>query len=323
MPKISVIIPVFNAEKSLNDLFGYIKGQTYSDFEVVFVNDGSCDNSQKLLEEFCKNNSNCKLITKENGGVSSARNQGMEVAKGDYFVFWDADDKISESFLLEMSNNLQNGHLTLCGCYDEGLSQGRLTKIFKQDQEVSVLSKNEVVALQNVWLFNTLWNKIFDRKIIEELNLTFDQNSSYGEDAEFVAKYIKKIDAYKIINKPLYTYLRSSSNATSRFHRGVFLTNKNIYESVISSLDKEKSDYEKCLISVKKVYAITCIDALWHYCQHSKQKTNKEIKFALKDMGTNKNLIMPKVNLLLKIVLKCKWCWLAKLYYKIVLRGKK
>ena len=158
---------------------------------------------------------------------------------------------------------------------------------------------------------------------IEELNLTFDQNSSYGEDAEFVAKYIKQISSYKVINKPLYTYVRNSQNATARFHRNIYLTNKNLYESIIASLDTTYSDYSNCLTSVKKVYATTCIGCLWHYCLHANKKTNKEIKFALIDMSQNDNLIMPKINLFLKIVLKCKWVWLAKIYYKLVLRGKK
>ena len=323
MPKVSIIIPVYNAESHLKNLFNYINEQTYKDYEVIFINDGSIDNSLVLIENYCTHYDNAILINKENGGVSSARNLGMKKAKGEYFVFWDADDKIGKDFLTEMVNNLERNALTLCGCYDEGLYEQALIKIYSEKEDVSVISKNNVVALQSVWLFNTLWNKIFDRKIIDELKLTFNENSSYGEDAEFIARYIKAVDNYKIINKPLYTYIRTPENATGRFHRTIYQTNKRIYENIIDSMDKSISDYEECLKSVRLAYATTAIGALWHYCKHSRCKTNQEIKESLKDLSQNKNLLKPKLNLLLKIVLKVKWVWLAKLYYKTILRGKK
>ncbi len=323
MPKVSVIIPIYNSEKYLNNLIECINAQTYTDFEVIFVNDGSTDNSSDILQKYCQNNVNRILINKQNGGVSSARNVGMENANGEIFVFWDADDNISPDFLKEMVNNLENDTLIICGYEDIGLKIGNLKKFFTQEETVSFLHKNEVLLLQQKWLFNTLWNKIFCKSIIDKFNITFNEQSTFGEDAEFIARYIKGINKYKIINKILYTYVRRENNASAKYHENIYLNHKSMYEQILLSLDRGFDNYERCLKEIRSAYFVSCLSSLWHYCKFSKNKTNRLIKFALLDMSKNDNINMVKINPLLKIVLKLKWVWLTKLYYKLVLKGGK
>ena len=323
MFKVSVIIPIYNSEKYLNNLIENIERQTFKDFQVIFVNDGSQDNSQQILQEYCNNAPNATLISQENKGVSSARNKGLEIAKGEYIVFWDADDQIAPNFLLDMVANFQNKVLTICGYTDVGLKQGELIKLASQEEQVTVLHKNEVLFLQNVWLFNTLWNKIFDKKVIDKLGLKFNEQSTFGEDAEFVANYVKEVDKYQVLNKSLYTYIRRNTNASSKYHKNVYANHKSMYEAILEAMDDKAENYDRCQKEIKSAYFIASISSLWHYCKHSKQKTNDKIKFILKDISTNKNLLPVKINPFLKLVLKLKWVWLTKFYYKIVLRGNK
>ena len=97
--KISVIIPVFNSEPFLPMVFDGIENQTFKDFEVIFIEDSSSDNSLTLLQDFCKKNSYASVYSIENKGVSNARNVGIEKSCGEYIVFWDSDDKIAYNFL--------------------------------------------------------------------------------------------------------------------------------------------------------------------------------------------------------------------------------
>ena len=98
-PKISVIVPVYNVEQYLPRCIESILAQTYNDFELLLINDGSSDNSGNICDEYAKNNSRVRVFHKENGGVSSARNMGLDNAQGEYVVFVDSDDFIRNKYL--------------------------------------------------------------------------------------------------------------------------------------------------------------------------------------------------------------------------------
>ena len=103
MPKISVIVPIYNVEKYLAKCLDTILAQTFSDIEIICVNDGSTDNSRKILSEYAKKDSRIKIVDKKNGGLSSARNAGMKVAQGEFISFIDSDDWIDETLLSKSS----------------------------------------------------------------------------------------------------------------------------------------------------------------------------------------------------------------------------
>ncbi len=319
MPKVSVIIPIYNSEGYLNNLIKCIESQTYSDFEVIFVNDGSTDNSLEILQDYCKNSTNRVLINKKNGGVSSARNLGMQNARGDYFVFWDADDDISCDFLKEMTNHFEDGRLLFCGfkyCKDD-LS---VIKTYSKQEKIS-LDKNCIKALQDTWLFNVLWNKIFKREIIKRNHLQFDEQIAFGEDTLFVASYLNHVNGITVLNKPLYTYYTRPTNASSKYHSNMFSTNEKIYEAIILSMDESLPSYNQSILEIRKAYSFALIGALWHYCKFIKKENAKTLlKQSLKEYKNNKIKVTPKVNILLKLVLNLKWVWLARLYYKIFVK---
>jgi len=316
---VSVIIPVYNNEKYLPQLFNNILNQTYKEFEVIFVNDGSTDNSLALLEEFCKNNSKASCYSKENGGVSSARNLALEKAKGEYIVFWDADDIISDQFLAVMVASVENNCLTICG-FSFLNENNVISEKLISNNEIDYIDKNQVSLMQQYWLFNALWNKIFFKDIIVKENIVFNENLALGEDTLFISEYVKYVNEYKVINRLLYTYVRREKSAMTKYHKNIYSSHVQIYETIINSLDSKKENYESCLTQVKYAFGTSCIANVWHLVHFLNKGSKGELKKALRHYNTSKNVIKPKVNLLLRILLKTKNVTLLKLYYKLFLK---
>src|SRR5690606_27273688 len=113
MPKVSVIIPVYNAEKYLRECIDSVLAQTFDDFELLLINDGSTDGSGKICDEYAQKDARVKVFHKENGGVSSARNLGLDNAKGEWITFIDSDDWIGENYFYCLTLNNENVGLIL------------------------------------------------------------------------------------------------------------------------------------------------------------------------------------------------------------------
>lgn len=115
--KVTIIIPVYNVEKYLSRCLNNVINQTYSNIEIILVNDGATDNSQVICEEYKKKDDRIKLLVKENGGLSDARNYGIPYATGDYIAFIDSDDMIHTSYIEYLLNLIEkyNGDISICG----------------------------------------------------------------------------------------------------------------------------------------------------------------------------------------------------------------
>ena len=120
MDKISVIVSVYNVEKYVKKCLDSILNQTYENIEIIIVNDGATDNSENICKEFVENENRAKLYTKENGGLSSARNHGMRFVTGKYVLFIDSDDYIAEGMVEELYKNIkgEDADVSICGVYD-------------------------------------------------------------------------------------------------------------------------------------------------------------------------------------------------------------
>lgn len=318
---VSVIIAVYNCEKYLSNLLCNVKNQTFTDFEVIFVDDSSTDESYKILEEFCKNDERFSLYSKENTGVSSARNFGIKKAKGEYLVFWDGDDEVSPDFLKIMVENADCDKLTVCGFYND-VNAKQEKKVYSENL-VDVLDSNAVSYLQDKWLFNTLWNKIFLKKIVDENIVRFEENFSMGEDLDFVLQYVKHVDGYKVINEPLYTYFVRKSNASHRFHQCFLEFTVRANGRINESFNPSLSTYEQAKKLSDEFYFKGLIGVLWHYCKFYKaDKNNKKyIKSTLVELN-KKGVKKVKVNAFLSLVIKLKSVALTRFYYKTVLEKR-
>ena len=212
---ISVIIPAYNCENTIGKCVDSLKEQSIGMdmFEVIIVDDGSSDNTKSILDDITKDFSNFRIISKNNGGVSSARNLGIKLAKGKYICFVDADDFVSPDYLKELVEHTNDESLLMCGiCI---LSKYTKKKIVpKNIQHFNFKNKfHFFMYIYKKHLFEFIFNKIYIRDRIGY----FNENVHLGEDILFNLDYLKKVQTVSFINLPLYYYVANFNSATHVF----------------------------------------------------------------------------------------------------------
>ena len=225
--KISIIIPAYNVEKYIEDMLKDVINQTFTDFEAIIINDGSTDGTQNIVDEYCNNDSRFKSIIKENGGVSSARNAGLDIAKGDYVVFWDPDDAIPKKSLEYLYDCItkENADMAIgMRVLDNGM------EIIRAASLSQLISQQEISKMdgRHVWVFSAC-NRLFKRSIIEENNIRF-KNISLGEDSVFWLEYMGYCNKIAGCSKDVYIYKRrlfldnadSLTQKKDRYYEGYF-----------------------------------------------------------------------------------------------------
>ena len=201
-PYISVIIPVYNAEATLNKCVDSVLGQQFPDFEVILVDDGSKDGSFQICEEYARKDSRVIVIHKENGGVSSARNRGLEIAKGKWVTFVDSDDYINDTYLVLPEDKdviFASYRNVVYGKESEGLSSACFTGCRLSDV-VAEYGSNSILR--------TPWAKFYRRDLIG--NIRFPEDMKVGEDTCFVWQYLSRCKTYGVLPQSTY-YVRLSA----------------------------------------------------------------------------------------------------------------
>lgn len=217
-PKISVIVPVYNVEKYLCSCIDSILAQTFTDFELLLIDDGSRDKSGEICDEYANKDCRVKVFHKENGGVSSARNLGIDESKGEYLFFVDSDDIIS-SFYIEMFVNYIKKNDSVCVVCKY---TNRLSLLKNQIDSIKTKEMTSSEFLDEIWisegkLDGYLWNKMFKRKILIDLNIRFDEKVSIWEDMLFVVEYFVNISTVVFADAVLY-YYRDTMNSAVKQH---------------------------------------------------------------------------------------------------------
>lgn len=211
---ISIIIPIYNAEKYLSECFGSLQKLTYSDFEVICVNDGSNDNSAQICYEYCKLDSRFKYIEQENAGVSKARNKGLENVKGDWICFLDADDSLPE-YSLELYMRYAQQYDVVAGYTSRCLSAKKL--------EDNICTHEGINYILQDYLFNNtkyqFCSFLYKKSIIDSYSIRFSEDLKYGEDEEFAWKYLCHCCSGVTLDVDLYNY---RDNITSASHNVSF-----------------------------------------------------------------------------------------------------
>ena len=207
MPTISVVIPVYNAEKYLNYCINSILDQSFTDFEVLLVDDGSKDNSGKICDDFAKKDGRIKVIHKENGGQASARNTGLQSATGKYLMFCDNDDYIHREYFASMLKCITSMPQKLVFC--------QVKRVFEYNEDlintsIGIVTGNTVdyYSLYKTGLSGNIFTCIYNREIVSINNIYFDGSMPTGEDALFNANYLKYCDGYYLIDQELYFYMQ-------------------------------------------------------------------------------------------------------------------
>lgn len=228
MPKFSVIVPVYNAEKYIKQCVCSLVNQQYINYEIILVNDCSTDASLELCNSFARQYTNIVVINQpQNKGVSAARNKGIEVAKGDYILFVDSDDFVSEDYFETLETLIAEEYdLISFGNYDYFIDGDGSIETKLSDMNYNV-SCNDTFPWNKLFLktfFASPWNKLFLKKILLHYNIRFDESCVCYEDYLFNLEYCKHISTFKTTVKPLYYYRQYTNvNHVSKRKWGEFL----------------------------------------------------------------------------------------------------
>ena len=217
---ISVLMPVYNSEKFLLETVQAVINQSYINWELILVDDGSTDNSKEICTQLMNDDKRIKYIFQENLGVSHTRNVALENAQGKYIVFVDSDDLIHEDYLKILINSIEknNSDISVCNFIERKISNtGKIEDItrefyLKEVMEMSEM-KDYIMDFGNSGLLNPLWNKIYKNQIIKENNITFDEKVETGEDFIFNLQYFRKVKKISFIKDSLYYYIRRNNNS--------------------------------------------------------------------------------------------------------------
>lgn len=217
---ISIIVPVYNVEKYVGKCIESILHQTYADFELILVNDGSTDTSYEICCKYAEKDERIRLINKENGGLSSARNRGIDVCKGDFITFVDSDDYISKFMLSELYKYIIENSADISMCSFKRVEEFEEIKDIKVSGEIEILSSRncfERIYSSQVDEFTVAWGKLYKRKLFE--NIRYPEGKIH-EDEFVTYKLFYAANKIVYLNRKLYFYLiRSQSIMHSTFSK--------------------------------------------------------------------------------------------------------
>lgn len=282
---ISIIVPIYNAEKNLRRCLDSIKNQTFKDIEVILVNDGSKDGSGKICDEYVQKDNRFKVIHKDNNGVSAARNDGLKIANGKYIGFVDADDWLEPNMFESLYDLIikYNADIAMCGYVIER-QDGSLINC-PNESKIYKMSRYE--ALNNLTNFKGyLWNKLFSTELIKKNKIFFDEDVHFCEDLLFCSQAFLNSNTIVFDTKPYYHYIIHENSVTGYQFSTKKLTSLKAIEKIINLLDGE--DNVK-INKFKNFFMHMNISLLMHGI--NEKKCSKREKNKLK-----KNLFKFKIN---------------------------
>lgn len=261
-PVISVVMPCFNAESVIGKTLEDFANQTYKDFELVIVNDGSTDRSEQVSKDFIDRNSlTWSVVQQPNKGVSAARNTGMDLAKGAYIVFCDCDDRFEKNYLLDLHKKaVQDGSdAVLCGfdltnCNNEFIESVEKSRLFpSRGKTGSEWLKQFITKDRNAVQLARI---LLKSEILKRNNIKFDESLRYCQDHLFMAEILFHVGKVSCVDKVLYHYVQWNGQSTKHskeiadnryvielrmcYHLCSFLKENNVPRELINAVDKVK-----------------------------------------------------------------------------------
>lgn len=211
-PLLSIIIPAYNAEKTIGQLIESIVNQDYKDYELIILNDGSKDKTKEVVLEYAKKYKVIKFIDKKNTGVGDTRNQGINISSGKYIVFADSDDYLMSDYFEKIIPEIKKEDFELLVFNALVMNYGKVVgdEISNKYSEGSFIEENAIIRFLkgdfSYRITNVPWNKVYISKIIKDNHLKFEVNKKRGEDFIFNVLYTSKISKYRYVNEKLYVY---------------------------------------------------------------------------------------------------------------------
>ena len=207
-PQISIIVPVYNSAHCIDCCVQSILAQSFRDFEIIAVNDGSTDNSWKILQHYATIDNRVRIINKQNGGVSSARNAALEEAKGEWIAFCDSDDFVEPEWLENFITINTDVDLMLQGIIYEHNSNMSTLHLLERKCGTTPESKRNLIAyLISKGVFGYPVTKLFKSSIITNYTIRFNTASHFREDEEFLSTYLVYVKSWQTSDKAAYHYI--------------------------------------------------------------------------------------------------------------------
>lgn len=211
--KISVIVPVYNAEKGLNICLDSLKKQTYKNFEVILINDGSTDKSGDICDIYTKKDDRFKVVHSKNSGVSSARNKGLDICTGDYIIFVDSDDEVKNNMLEEMLYYLLQSEADVIITGITFVKDGKKVKDMLPPKHGRFdLDIWEYICKDNSGMFGYVSNKMYKSYIIKGNQIRFDEDKKIQEDLDFALSVYSNCSSFYMLDRSYYLYNQEEKN---------------------------------------------------------------------------------------------------------------
>lgn len=270
---VSVIIPIYNSEESIDRCVSSAINQTLNNIEIILVNDGSTDNSGEICDRLAQKDSRIKVIHKKNGGVSSARNAGLEAAEGSYVCFFDSDDYAEKNMIEALYKRITEEGADICSCrsyfndsYSEmsprptvEIQNKKLSRVFPEYFEKRIISYS-------------VWNSIYRLDIIRKYNIRFmDYKKVFSEDSLFNLMYFSVITKLTYINEPLYRYYRHDDSLMTTSIPGDYIVRHTNLMIEFEKFIKENR------LSIKTGAEAACLYWDWIRVACARSKGNRKI----------------------------------------------
>lgn len=306
---ISIIVPVYNAEKTLKKCCYSLLGQTYKNIEIILVNDGSNDESGKICQMFAKKDKRIKFIDKENGGVSSARNTGIEHTEGEYIGFVDSDDYVDKEYIQNMYKKIKKDNSDICMAgywikkhsFVQKNENGKDNCLYEQNLYYEKL-------LDFIWGKNGMYfpfAKLYRSSLIKQNGIKFNENIQCGEDMLFNVQFFRYSTSMTIISECNYYYIMHGGGLSGRYQPRFWRDMIMVYHNYLKIYEE---NYPEKITEAKELILTLLRNTMFNF--YYKKSSNKEgivfFKKCINDLEVSKILqgVIPQ-NRFNQVILFC------------------
>ena len=322
MSKVSIVVPVYNVEEYLGKCVNSLIAQTYKNIEIILVDDGSPDNCPHICDELEKTDSRVKVIHKENGGLSSARNAGIRIATGDYIAFVDSDDYVKEKYIELLVNACVENNCSISACgYYEYYSADNYKTIC--GETAGVISSTD--AIKDIFTMKNeicvvAWNKLYAKKLFTENHIRYPEGKIH-EDVFTTYKLCALTEKLAYVNEPLYYYVQRQTSIMGQSFSPKRLQLIEAVESISPFVKENSPKFDDAYDYYVFLNYLTLLNTMAD-CKYKDCSLFKELRTKIYDMlpKLKNNKYFGKKNVLTCLFLKFgmkSFYFIRKIYKKI------
>lgn len=301
MDKVTMIIPAYNAEKTIEKCLDSVLNQTYSNLEILIIDDGSSDRTAEIVNKYSKQDSRINLYQQQNAGVSSARNQGLNLCTGKYIQFIDADDYLEKDMTEKLVGVFEKDNevgLVSCICVEDYRTEQKMMKMTAREEMNKVETMRAMLEPDSIRGF--LPNKLFVAEIIRKNAIRMEEDIYVCEDLVFCLQYASYVKKSNFINKVLYHYVYRDDSVTHKKYNEKKFSVIKAFET-IQTVTKPYGD-KKLNHNVETHYLVLIIQLFVMLKRNHYSMSSEEMKIIMNNMRErNPNLIGTRWNFRYKV----------------------